>query len=173
MKKLFLAVSLIYLCAFNIVIAKSDIVFIDMDKVVTLSKPGASILRQLNDINKKNITNLKEEEKNLKEKETKLIAQKNILSEVEFQTSTNKLRLEINNYNQNKKKIISNFTKLKVSSTNKLLELITPILTKYSQEKSISLILQKKNLIIGKTELDISDEIIKIVNKDIKEFKIK
>ena len=32
---------------------------------------------------------------------------------------------------------------------------------------------KKKDLIIGKTELDITDEIITIINDEIKEFKIK
>jgi outer membrane protein len=42
----------------------------------------------------------------------------------------------------------------------------------YSDNKSISLILNKKNLVVGKMELDITDEIIKIINKEIKQFKI-
>ena len=102
-----------------------------------------------------------------------MITQKNILSESEFQSSIDKLRLEINNHNKNKNKILSDFAKLKLANTNRLLELITPILTAYSKEKSIAMILQKKDLVIGKTELDISNEIIKIVNSDINEFKIK
>ena len=32
---------------------------------------------------------------------------------------------------------------------------------------------KKKNLIIGKTEFDITDEILKIINNDVKEFKVK
>ena len=61
---------------------------------------------------------------------------------------------------------------LKIDSTKKLLKLINPILVNYSNEKSISLILNKKNLVIGKTEFDITDEIIKIINNEIKKFKI-
>ena len=56
---------------------------------------------------------------------------------------------------------------------NKLLKKINPILTKYSIEREISIILQKKDLIIGKTELDITDKIITIINNEINEFKIK
>ena len=63
--------------------------------------------------------------------------------------------------------------KLKVENTNKLLKLINPILAKYSTNNEISIILQKKDLIIGKTELDITDEIIKVINNEVKEFKIK
>ena len=51
--------------------------------------------------------------------------------------------------------------------------MIKQLLIKYSDEKSISLILLKKNLIIGKTELDITDEIIKNINTEINDFKIK
>ena len=32
---------------------------------------------------------------------------------------------------------------------------------------------KKKDLIIGKTELDITEEVIKIINTEVKEFKIK
>ena len=108
----------------------------------------------------------------LKEKETKLISQKNILSDVDFQSNINKLKLEIKNYNDNRNKIRDDFNKLKIDSTNRLLKLINPIMVKYSNEKSISLILQKKDLIIGKTELDITSEIIKIINNNIDVFKI-
>ena len=172
MKKLFLIIFLLFCSSFNIVVANNNIVFIDMDKVITTSKVGSSVLKQLNKLNNKNLKKLKNMETELKSKETKLIAQKNILSELEFQSSVDKLRLEINNHKKDKKKILSDFSKLKLDNTSKLLKLITPILAVYSEEKSISMILQKKNLIIGKTELDISDEIIKIVNNDIDEFKI-
>ena len=69
-------------------------------------------------------------------------------------------------------RVISGFNRLKIENTNKLLKLINPILAKFSEDNKISFILQKKNLIIGKTELDITDEIIKIINNDVKEFKV-
>ena len=68
--------------------------------------------------------------------------------------------------------MINNFKKLKVDNTNKLSKSINVILVEYSKDNSISFILQKKNLIIGKTELDITDKIIKIVNKKVSKFKI-
>ena len=62
---------------------------------------------------------------------------------------------------------------MQVDNTNKLLQLINPIIVKFSNDKEISIILQKKDLIIGKSQLDITDEIIKIINDNIKEFKVK
>ena len=144
-----------------------------MDRVISISSPGSSILKQLKSINNKNLTFLKEEEKRFEEKKKKLVNQKNIISEDDFKKKEGELKLQINNYNQNRKKMIEEFNRLKVDSTNKLLKKINPILTKFSNDNKIAIILQKKDLIIGKTELDITNEIIKNVNNEIKEFKIK
>ena len=144
-----------------------------MDRLVSASKPGSSIFNQLKDINNKNLNFLKKEEKKFKEKEKKLITQKNLISETDFRNKVDELKSEVNNYNQNRNEIIKKFNKLKVENTNNLLKLINPILAKYSTENEISIILQKKDLIIGKTELDITDKIITIINNEIKEFKIK
>ena len=162
----------IYFFQINFVIANTSIAFIDMDKVILLSKPGSSIMSQLNTLSSQNSKKFESEAKKIKEQETKLISQKKILSEVDFQSNINKLKLEIKNYNDNRDKINNDFNKLSIDSTNKLLKLINPILVSYSNDKSISLILKKKDLVIGKTELDITDEIIKIINKDINQFKI-
>jgi len=169
----FLSLFIVFLIFSVSVSAEQKIVFVDMDKLVSVSKPGSSIFNQLKDINKKNLDFLKEEEKRFKEKEKKLITQKNIISEKDYKNKINELKSEINIYNQNRNEKIKKFNKLKVENTNNLLKLISPILAKYSTENEISIILQKKDLIIGKTELDITDEVLTIINNEIKEFKIK
>ena len=169
----FLSLFVVFLIYSVPVSAEQKIVFVDMDKLVSVYKPGSSIFNQLKDINQKNLNFLKEEEKRFKEIERKLIAQKNIISEADFQNKIKELKSEVNSYNQNRSNMIEKFNKLKVDNTNKLLKLINPILTKFSNDNEISIILQKKNLIIGKTELDITDEVIKIINSEIKDFKIK
>ena len=173
MKYFLLSIFSLFLFFANTVNSEQNIAFIDMDRVISKSISGSSILNQLNDINNKNLIFLKKEEKKFKEKEAKLISQKNIISETDFKTKVNTLKVEIDKYNQNRNKIITEFKKLKVDNTNKLLKLINPILIKFSNEKKISILLQKKDLIIGKTELDITEEVIKIINTEVKEFKIK
>ena len=173
MKKLLSSILVIFLFFTNTVFSEQKIAFINMDTVMSTSKSGISILKQLTDLNNKNSKFLKNEEKKFKEKETKLISQKNILSEVDFQKKIVELKAEIKNYNQNRNKMIEDFRKLKIDNTNNLLKLINPILIKFSNEEGISIILKKKNLVVAKTELDITEEIIKIVNLEVKEFKIK
>ena len=157
----------------NLVLSEQKIAFIDMDKVISKSNSGSSVLKQLNDLSNKNKKFLKDEEKKFKEKEKKLISQKNIISEADFKDKVNELKSEIKNYNKNRNKMLTDFNKLKVDNTNNLLKLINPILVKFSNDKEISIILQKKDLVVAKTQLDITDEVIKIVNSEVKEFKIK
>ena len=173
MKKFFLSIFAIIILFTNQVFSEQKIAFIDMDRVISTSKSGSSILKQLTDLNNKNLDFLKKEEKKFKEKETKLISQKNIISENDFKNKVDELKSEIKDYNQNRNKLLADFNKLKVDSTNDLLKLINPILVKFSNDKEISIILQKKDLVVAKTQLDITDEVIKIVNSEVKEFKIK
>ena len=149
------------------------IAFIDMDKVISTSKSGISILKQLTDLNNKNLKFLKDEEIKFKKKETLLISQKNILSEADLQKQIDELKAEIKKYKQNRNKMLTDFKELKIDNTNNLLKLINPILIRFSNDKEITIIMQKKNLVVAKTELDITEEIIKIINAEVKEFKIK
>ena len=173
MKILRSLILVIFLLFANQAYSEQKIAFINMDSVISSSKSGISILKQLTDLNNKNLKFLKDEEKKFKEKEKKLISQKNILSEADFKKKIVELRSEIKNYNQNRNKIINEFNELKIDNTNNFLKLINPILIKFSNEKGISIILQKKNLVVAKNELDITEEIINIINTEIKEFKIK
>ena len=173
MKILLSSILVIVLMLTNQAFSEQKIAFIDMDKIISTSKSGSSILKQLTDLNNKNSKFLKDEKKKFQEKEKKLIAQKNILSEIDFKNKFNELKSEIKNHNQNGNKMLADFNKLKIDNTNNLLRLINPILVKFSNDKEIAIILQKKNLVVAKTQLDITDEVIKIINSEVKEFKIK
>ena len=172
MKKFFI-ILFILLNQVNFVYAEVTIVFVDLNKIMTTSKPGSSILENLNKKNNQLLNKFKKEKKKLKDDEIKLISQKNILSEEEFKSKVKKLKIQINTYNENRKKTIKDFNILKAETTDKFMKMINSIFIKYSNDKSISMIFDKKNMIIGKSELDITDEIIKIVNDKIKEFEIK
>jgi outer membrane protein len=173
MKIILSSILIIFLFFTNQAFTEQKIAFINMDKIISTSKPGSSILKQLTDLSNKNLKFFKIEEKKFKEKEIKLISQKNIISETDFQNKVNELKSEIKNYNQNRNKILADFNRLKIDNTNSLLKLINPILVKFSDNNEIAIILQKKYLVVAKTQLDITDDVIKIVNSEVKEFKIK
>jgi len=173
MKILLSSILVVLLFLTNQVFSEQKIAYIDMDRIFSASKSGSSILKQLTELNNKNLNFLKNEEKKFKEKEIKLISQKNIISETNFKNNVDELKSEIKNYNQKRNEMLADFNKLKLDNTNNFLKLINSILVKFSNDKGISIILKKNDLVVANTELDITDDVIKIVNIEVKEFKIK
>ena len=152
--------------------AENIIVFIDMDKVMNQSIAGKSLISQLEKINNKNNNDFKKIEDELRDEESSLISQKNILSNENYTKKVNDLRIKVNNYNKEKQEIISLLTKKRNIASAKLLKEIEPILSEYSKNNNISIILQKKEVVLGKTNLDITNNIIEIANKKIKSINL-
>ena len=147
--------------------SESLISFLDMNKIMLQSKAGKSITIQLEELHKKNIDTFKKKEEELKNKESSIVSQKNVLTKEEFEKKINLLRKEANEYRIERRDSINSLTKKRVDAQNKLINVINPILADYSKKKSISIIIQKKNIIIGKTELEITDDILKILDNSL------
>ena len=146
--------------------------YIDIDKIMRQSKAGKSINKQLENLLSETTKKYKQIEINLKEDELKIKSQKNILDENEYKKKIIELKNKANKYRNERNKDINSFNKKKIDATNKLLNTINPILVEYSDKNSISMIFQKKNIIIGKSNLDITNEILKIVDSKINKIKI-
>ena len=136
------------------------------------STAGKSIKKQLEILYNKNLEKFKKNDEILKNKEKKIIAQKNILSQEDFQKELISLRTEIIKFQKDQVKAREDINKLRIGATNKLISKLSPILQDYAKKNSISLILQKKNIVMGKKEIEITDEILEITNKEIKNIKI-
>ena len=98
--------------------------------------------------------------------------QKNILSKENYSKKVEALKIKVNNYNKNKEGKINSLKKKKMNASAKLLNEIQPILSEYSKENNISLILQKKNVVLGRNDLDITTKIIEIANSRIKSINL-
>ena len=148
------------------------IVYVNVDKIMQQSLAGKSIKKQLENIYNKNLKKFKKNDEILKQKEKKIIAQKNILSKEDFQKEISSLRSEIIKFQREQVQVRDELNKLRVGASNKLIVELSPILKEYAEKNSISLILQKKNIVMGKKEIEITDEILSIADKKIKEIKI-
>ena len=172
MLKKFLIIN-IFIVFFTLSYAEEQkIVYLNVDKIMQQSIAGKSIKKQLENLYNKNLEKFKINDDLLKNKEKKLIAQKNILSQEDFQKELSSLRKEIINFQKEQVKARDDINKLRIGATNKLISQLSPILQEYAKKNSVSLILQKKNIIMGKKEIEITDEILEITNKEIKNIKI-
>ena len=164
--RFFFCIFIIFYCSSSY--SENLIVFLDMDKIMLKSKAGKSITVELEKLHKNNITTFKQKEEELKNKETSIVSQKNVLSNEEFEKKINSLRKEANEYRIKRRDLINSLTEKRVEAQNKLIKTLNPILADYSKKNSISMIIQKKNIIIGKSELEITDDILEILDKSLK-----
>ena len=165
-------VIIIFLFCNNLSYAENLIVYIDMEKILNESKSGMSINKQLEKIHKVNIKEFKEIEEVLKKEERSIIAQKNILSKEDYTKKIKILRDNANSYRKNRQEKINLLTKKRMESSSKLLSIINPILSDYSKANNISIILQKKNVVLAKTDLNITNKIIDILNSKIESINL-
>lgn len=165
-------VIIIFLFCNNLSYAENLIVYIDMEKILNESKSGMSINKQLEKIHKINIKEFKKIEDELKKKEESIIAQKNILSKEDYTKKIKILRDNANSYRKNRQEKINLLTKKRMESSSKLLSIINPILSDYSKVNNISIILQKKNVVLAKTDLNITNKIINILNSKIESINL-
>ena len=171
--KYLLSFVLILFFSMNISLAFAEkIVYIDMDKIMQISKAGKNAISKINDQKKKDVSKFQKIEKELKSREQDLITKKNVISAEEFNTKLETLTKEINNYRALRQEAIDLSTKSRLNASADFAEKIKPILADYASENNIEMIIQKKNIIMGKTDLDITDEILKIVDKKINKLKV-
>ena len=149
-----------------------SVAFIDMDKVMNETIAGKSIVEQLEKIHNTNIAEFKKIEDKLKNEETAILSKKNILSNEEYIKEINLLKKKINDYNEKRKQKIDLAAKKKSEGTLKILKLLNPILADYSTKNNISIIMRKKDLVIARSDLDITIQIIDLVNSKVKKIKL-
>ena len=162
----------IFFLNFNLLKANELISYVDMDLLMNSSEAAKSITSQLTAIHKKTTAELKKIEEELKKEELDLFKQKNVISNEEFKKKLSLLRNKASDYQKQRKKFNDSINKKRLDATSELVSLIQPILAEYANNNSISIIFQKKNIIIGKTELDITEDVLKILNENHKKIVI-
>ena len=166
----------IYIFVFFFILIPSysseKIVYLDVEKITQESIAGKSIISQLKKKRENTISKFKKKEKEIIDKEKTLISQKNILSKDEFEKKLKDLRKDISIFQKERTKSANSIAQSRITATKKLLNNLTPILEEYSKKNSIKIIVQKKNIVMGKKEDDITSDILDLINQKVKNIKI-
>ena len=163
MKKIFIII-IIFKCL--ILSAKSEIVYLDINFILNKSNVGKSLNIYLEELNNEKLLIYNKIEDELIQTEKLLIAQQNIIEKNEFEKKFHILSKKIKQYKIDKKKTKDEINSIKIENTKKILKMLNPIIAKYVEENSIILVLPKKNIIVGKKNLDITNQIIKMLDKE-------
>jgi len=148
--------------------AEVKMVFVEMDTLMNQSLAGKSLKQQLDKIGKDNKKNFDDSRKKLTLKKDKINSQKNILSEEEFEKKVVALNKEFKNFQNSVNKKVLLLRSKRDKAMEKILAELTIILTEYSKKNELSFIIDQKNIIIGRADLNITKEILKLLNSKLK-----
>ena len=148
--------------------SEEQIVYLDLNNVVTNTKAGKLILSKLEKSKNSALSKFEKKEKDLKKIEEEIKKQKNVISEDEFKKRLVEFRKEISKFQQDKQKEVNEFNQKKQIEFSEFFKKITPIIEQYVSEKKIDIVLDRKNIFVASKKKDITQEIINIIDSKLK-----
>jgi len=167
-KKNFFLIAIFFFLGLSKALSSEKIAFLDVELILNKSKPALKIIKKIEKIREQETEKLIKIENNLKKKNEEITRTKNLISEEELNKKILNLRNEAKSFEELRKKTIKDLNIKKNNELNQFLKIINPIVQEYMKEKSIDMIIHKKNIFMAKSNNDITKDILEIINTKIK-----
>ncbi len=165
--KKFFFIFIFFFSSITFSISSEKIAFIDIDYVLNNSNLGKIIINELDQVNNKNIKTLNQKEQILKKKKDDINKTKNISSKEQLEKDILNFNQEIEKFRSEKNKFLNEFKLLKETKLDNFLKKINPYIKEYMKNNSIDILLEKKQIFIGSSSINITDDIIELINKNL------
>ena len=147
--------------------------YVDFKYILNQSSAGKGAQKFLKDKLNNGIKKIQDKEKNIQVEEKKIIQQKKLISADEYKNKVLVLRARAAKMQKNRQTELSKISKTRDNAKTQLLKKLKPIIRIYMKEKKIRMVLDKKAVLLGDVKLDITAQIIELLNKDLKSLNIK
>ena len=158
----------IFFTFINVSISKENIAFVNVDYLIKNSNIGKKLLANINDKDKKNLDNLKKKNKILQDLESSIKKKKNVISDEAYNKEVIDFKKKFQEFSKEKNEIVKEFNIYKKSEIEKIFKKINPIINSYMAENSVNLLFDSKNIFMGAKKLNLTDDILKKINNELK-----
>ncbi len=146
--------------------------YLDFKYVLNQSDAGKKaqtyLKKNLND----GMNKIKTKEKSIQEEEKKIIKQKKVVSAEEYKKQVTGLRTKVASLQKERSALLERIAKQRSKARSELLKNLNPIIKEYMQKNNVRVVLDKKSLLLADESLDITKEILVILNKKLKSIKL-
>ena len=146
--------------------------YLDFKFILNESSAGKKAQDFLKNKLDKGIKKLQEQEKSIQAEEKEIIKQKKVISADEYKKKVTALREKVSKLQNERNKLLNEVAKQRAKAKSELLKNLNPIIKEYMQSKKIRIVLDKKSLLLADENLDITKDIIDILNKKLKSIKL-
>ena len=165
---------LIFLSLFiNPVNANDKVSYIDIDFLLSNTLVGKTLLNTLKKEEQLKIDKFKSNDLKFKKKEKQILAKKNIVSKEDINKELELLQIEFQKYRKEKIKEVDELKIKRNKNIMNFLNIINPIIKKYMTDNSIYMIIDKKNVFIASKKYDITNNLIELIDNQIKTIEVK
>jgi len=171
-KNFFLVLIFLFL-SINFLKADDKVFYVDIDFVLTNTVSGKQLLKTLKKEEELKINKFKLNDDNFKNEEKKILSKRNLISEDEINKELRLLKVQFQKYRKEKIKEVDEFKIKRNRNITNFLNLINPLIEKYMADNSIYMLIDKKNVFIAKKEYDITNNLIELIDNQIKNIEIK
>jgi Skp family chaperone for outer membrane proteins len=146
--------------------------YLDFKYILNNSDAGKKAQSQLKSKLDSGLKSLSAREKTIQSDEKKIIEQKKIISAEEYKKKVTGLRKKVAILQKDRNQLLETVAKQRTNARNELLKNLNPIIKAYMEDKKIRYVMDKKSLILADENLDITKDVIKLLNSKLKEIKL-
>ena len=150
----------------------SEIVYLDVQFILDNSDIGKYYKKKLKIDNDRTKSELDTEGAIIKKKEEEINNKKNLLKKSEIEKEIKNLNKLLIDYQSKRNKFNNKINNEKKNYSAQILKILNPLLTKYVENNNITLVIEKKNVLVGIKTLDITKNILKILNDEVEKNKL-
>ena len=169
-KKIFI-ISFIIICSQQTLIADMPH-YLDFKFILNQSDAGKKAQTFLKNKLEKGIKDLKNKEKKIQEEEKTIIAQKKIISAEDYRKKVTDLRTKVASLQKERNSLLRSVDKQRKQARTELLKNLNPIIKDYMNEKKIKMVVDKKGILVADEDLDITKNVISLLNNKLKSIKL-
>lgn len=151
---------------------KTTIGVIDLNYILSESKAAKDAAEQIEEIAIKIEEEIKEADQNLIDEQNELVESQQIMAPAAFDEKRKEYEKKIQNYNVSRQEKLMSIDLLVTESRNNVLNAIKPILEEISNEKGITVLLEKNSVLLNAENMDITNDALKILNKELPNLEV-
>ena len=138
---------------------------VDMKKILGQSTAYQSVVEQFEDIRRKHRNTFTKQEDIIRDEESNLLKQKNVLSKEVYADKVKQLNQKINELKSKQAIDAKKFERDFEKSTNKIQGALVDVLSMIAGKKGLDLVLAKSQVLLVGKEIDITDQAVQELNK--------
>ena len=151
---------------------ETSIGIIDINKILSESDAALDASKQIELIAKEIENEIKEDDEKIIKEQNLLIESQAIMAPDAFESKRLEYEAKLQNYNNERQAKLMKIDELIAVSRADVLNALKPILENVSNEKGITVLLEKASVMLNAEKMDITAEVLKKLNKSLPTIKV-